>query len=379
MRPFFNQDNLKIKILNLLEQTNSWTYTDLATLLQVDRTTLSKVIKNLAQAIDQQKLTAIKLEPSKQGVTYYRAANFNLASLTPILIDQRFAIIFESSFNEHAQTITALTNKLYVSDSTTRRLVTLVNQTLKDYQIQIDSKTLRLTGSEANIRYAAFQYYWNTYGSVTWPFFVNELDIKKKTDVKKYDQLRYSFWMAICEQRKLKGHQINPSEVEFLQLIKQVDFDPLTKQTFAKVQEYCHLFGQVPLLYDRSQQLNTYLAFITPEQQAKLSYKAVQQELLMLKLCELAEIEHDTSQQANLKFTLLTDSDAYNRQQTISFIQQYFQHLTLEITENSQQADFILTNLTLQNSDIPTIYINVPLTLQDLKMITQQIQTLLKK
>lgn len=376
MRPFFNQDNLNIRILDILEQQNNCSYTELTELLKIDRATVTKAIKQLTHIIDQQSLNDIKITLSNQGIDYHRVAKFNLAALLPMLTDQRTAIIFESSFNEHYSTISSLANKIYVSESTTRRLINLVNDTLIDYRIQIDPKSLHLIGPEPNIRYAAFQYYWNTYGSVTWPFFVNEEEIKQNSNVPSYDKLRFSFWLAICKQRQLKQHHLEISELEFIDLIRKVDFLQLNKSGLDQVKQYCHLFGNVPLLYDRQKQLDEYLQFISAGKRHFLFTQANHQKLLALKLCELSA---DKNLKEHLKFSTVIDSDFFNRQQLIQQLVQYFNKVELEVMENQQQSDFILTNLTLRNSKTPTLFINVPLNPLDYEMIGRQIKEIVKK
>lgn len=369
MRPFFNQDNLNIKILNFLETQNNCTFTELANDLTIDRATLTKAVKILVTKIQKQQLNDIQLTWDNQGITYHREPDFNLAALTPMLTDQRIAIIFESSFNEHYANLTALANKLYVSESTTRRLIKQVNATLSDYRIQIDIKTLRLTGKEESIRYTAFQYYWNTYGSVTWPFSLNELEMRQLTNthqIANYDQLRFSFWLAICKSRQLKQHPLN--ETDFLDMIQAVDFRTPTMTT---IEQYALTFGNVPLLYDREQQLENYLQTITSKQIKTLKQQTGNQKLLMLKICESGVMKN------RFKFKLRTDSDNFGRKNIITQIKNHFDNY--DLIEDENNPDFILTNLTLRNSDIPTVYINVPLEDPDYQSITHQLKQSLKQ
>lgn len=368
MRPFFNQDNLNIRILNFLEKQNNCTFTELANDLTIDRATLTKTIKELALKLQRLSQNDIQIALDNQGITYQRKPDFNLASLMPMLSDHRIAIIFESSFNQHYANITALANKLYVSESTTRRLLKQVNETLTNYRIQIDLKTLRFTGKEENIRYMAFQYYWNTYGSVTWPFAVNELEMRQLANdnqIPNYDQLRFSFWLAICKSQQLKHHSLN--EADFITMIKAVDFKTTDMDT---IRQYATTFGNIPLLYDRETQLEDYLQTLTTNQKVTLAQQTNNQKLLMLKLCESGIMKN------RFKFKLRTDSDNFGRKRIINQIQNHFDNYDLiEVEDN---PDFVLTNLTLRNSNIPIVYINVPLENSDYQAIEYQLKQCLK-
>ncbi|WP_318765172.1 helix-turn-helix domain-containing protein [Lactiplantibacillus carotarum] len=404
MRPFFNHDNLHVQLLNTLEQHAKITYTELAHHLQVDRATVTKAVHFLTQSVQQPSLkNVVQIQPTSQGVTYQRAANFNPATLMPVLVDHRLAVIFETVLASPPTTVTSLANRLYVSPSTIRRLIVTINQTLADYQLRVTRSPLTLTGPEANVRYACFQYYWNTYGSVTWPFSVSERACRlqaQQAGIATYDQLRFSYWLAINQQRQLQGHHLTAidlkfptptPETSFLTLIRQLDFDvtndthttALTtelpdipvllanesaKRLLQLTARYQQVFGNVPLLYDRPNRLRQAQTTLPADTWAWLGHICHHQPLIMLKVIEADQHYHTGLLKIPIKLALLTDSDAFGRQQTMQTLSRHFASYQFELT-GFKTADLVLTNLTVAATRTPVIYVNVPLSTTDFQNV----------
>lgn len=412
MRPFFDQENLNIRVLSLLEQQPNWTFTDLAATLCVDRATLAKNVKQLISIIDSQHLTSLQLIQTNQGLHYHRSAGFNLASLMPMLVDQRPGIIFESLFNEFQHSLSGLANKLFVSESTTRRLIRHVNHVLAAYRIKINTRQMTLEGAEANIRYAAFQYYWNTYGSVTWPFFVNEqeyLRASKQAGLPANDQLRYAFWVAICRMRQLKGHHLTAADLRFssttpeehfLRLVYLVDFENpqqlagtsntvfpdwqspalcrlLNQKALPAILQAAHyysaVFGAVPLLYDRAEQLQQIRQTADRAGFVAIEAACSKDPLLILKTCELLRMQHSSPLRQSLRLALVTDSDPVERSRTMKLISQVFSDYDFTWVPDYHQAQLIITNLTLPDAGAPIVYVNVPIALHDLELVQDRL------
>lgn len=417
MRPFFNQNTRTIQILNYLEQHPVSSFTELAQSLALDRATLSKDVAQLTTMLTQQ-APAVQLTVTHQGLHYHRAANFNLATLMPMLIDQRLAIIFERVFNQRDATLTALAAKLYVSPSTARRLLTIVNHTLADYHVTIPPRTLRLTGPEPLVRYTTFQYFWNTYGSVTWPFAISQTacrQVAQQAGIPQPDQLKFAFWVAIHQHRRNQRHFLTATELHantsdpeatYQQVIQGLDFtslaalpefvsrtalplpvwQPANTQATASSQTLLSLahwaatiWHDVPLLYDRADQLAHYQQVIPAKRFTHLTQTAAGNPLLLLKLCESLVATQPAATQTPLTLALVTDSDALGRQLVLHQLKHRFAAYHFTVTTDLTQADLILTNLTLPQAATPIVYVNVPLSETDFTLMTQQLTTLKSK
>lgn len=420
MRPFFQQDQRQIRILNQLERYPTITVSRLADQLGLDRATVTKAIKHLMTLINQQGLDDLTLTTNEQGLYYHRKPSFNLATLLPILSDQRVQVIFENCFNHHITSLPALAARLYVSESTVRRLFRDINQTLANYQVRLDTKTLTLSGPEPNVRYAAFQYYWNTYGSVTWPFTGDAKDWYRHpamTDIPPYDQLKLAFWLAITAQRRRQHHAITAGalgiatsdpEADFATLIRLLDFtswsalaqstaatrllnrvpqaqvpvpelknDPTANRLYRLTVWAVSVWGNCPLLYDREAQLTQRLSNLSLANRTRLSQASHHQPLLQLKLIEALNQVNPNCLRPHFTLQLMTDSDALARLRTLHQLQGHFCEYTLDLTSQSENADLIITNLTLSQMTVPILYVTIPLQATDWTALEQQFQTLL--
>ncbi|TBX38670.1 winged helix-turn-helix transcriptional regulator [Lactiplantibacillus paraplantarum] len=405
MRPFFNQDKRDVQILNYLDCHPICTYTELADQIELNRATVTTSVKRLEIALNAQHLNGLTLTTSSQGIEFHRDIHINLATLLPILLDQRIAVIFESLIYERYSTITALAQRLYTSESTTRRLIAKMNQTLKQYKVHINTNGLSLVGREPDIRYTAFQYYWNTYGSVTWPFRYSEQELltqSQKFQISNYNQLKFAFWLALCRLRQNNQHllrsedlyqRVPDPEKAFIRLIQLLDFsnfdflknlnldeifqfklpswgpdiwpelleNKATHNLLKLSKWYTTIFSTNDLLYDRNYQLEHYLNTMQFTKITQLKKQCHGYRLLMLKVYEALNYIGVFTLQTTVKIALISDSDEHSHALISQQLKTHFEQWHVVITNQYDQADLILTNLTVQHAKVPVIYVNMPL------------------
>lgn len=416
MRPFFNQDHLNIKILTYLDQNPSVTYTELATNLGYDRSTISDAVHAISTCITRHNIRGLTLAIHNHKINYHRDLGFNLATLLPYLTDRRLGDIFEQAFCRNRANITDLANQLYISPSTCRRLIKTVNLTLANYELKIDPKNVTIVGNEAKIRYAAFQCYWNTYGSVKWPFSSNLHELKSSDQhfhIQEFDRLLFAFWLAICRQRRLTGNLIKARELkttasiterEFIQLICFVDFNPSINITnlvnkapqwrspklqavlqvaannpfFRLVSWYAEVFANLPLLYDRSAYLTHYLTTY-PTIYKRLKPLCKHNPMSIVTCFQFLVKNNSPLLKKQLNLALMIDSDWLTREVIVNQLSAYFNNVDFHITSSPQNAQLIITNLTQPASRVPVIYVEPPITISKLASIAKLITSVTTK
>ncbi|MDA9470585.1 helix-turn-helix domain-containing protein [Enterococcus sp. 5H] len=145
-------------------------------------------------------------------------------NIKKLLNDQPLPIIIESIFNGSLETITHYCEKLYISVSSIRQLLTLLKKVLKEFDLTISTNPINIIGNEISIRYFYFQYFRYTQENLSIFSNSSHLDfiyhiIREISidygSVLSTDYYRLSHWLLIVETRINQGHTVSISSDTF--------------------------------------------------------------------------------------------------------------------------------------------------------------------
>ncbi|WP_125591195.1 helix-turn-helix domain-containing protein [Companilactobacillus jidongensis] len=419
MRLFFNIDDKKFQLINLLNDADGFIYfKDLASDLELDLTTVKKYINELKQTfLDNFDQKDIDLQIiNNVGVIFNHNASFNLGNLTQLLINQTIeSKLLDAMFTNKFDNINQFSMNNFVSSSTVRRKLKNLEKCLNDYHLSINLNPLEIIGNEANIRYMFYQYYWNTYGTVSWPFNIDRTTVKlqySKWILKHHldshsNNQTLAYWFAINDQRNFIGKKLKFSEKTLLQIISDYEFGTQINQDkdnklsdewikifkkfsninsqfdFEKIHillnsiyNYYDVFHNLPLLYDGENVLSEietsplYRNTIDPF--LKLLPLTLNDKEKFLKLNFSLLIIQYLSQNMNMnitKYFLDVDCDNLTKNFLIKKLNARLNpEYCISSTDNIKNADFIITNLS-SNNNKNSLYIELPITERDIHLI----------
>lgn len=214
----------KITLINILYNKHDWIPTnELAKQSKLERKTVLKYISELENDIKLFNHSQIYINFSKGRGTILNADDpFIVQKFILWLIEENIAIkIVRTLFFENSLNITKWSYENYTSISTVRRTINQLKKTFKPLNINIVSKksTYYISGEEQNIRYMFYEFFWNTYKGIHWPFkniSKNKLDKLLKDISSTYStsfsiqgEEQLSFFMAINITRYFQNHHIS--------------------------------------------------------------------------------------------------------------------------------------------------------------------------
>ncbi|GEO69327.1 helix-turn-helix domain-containing protein [Levilactobacillus acidifarinae] len=218
MRPFFAGEAPQLQLLTQLDtQATVVTVTALARTLGWDRNTVSRQLQDLQAALAPF-APAVQLNWDARGVHYWRRGDFNLGTVVSTLVRQSYAgQIFEDLMSATSPSLIAFGLRIHLSESTVRRSLRQVTKTLRAYGVTVATRAWQLQGPEPAIRYLLFQYTWNTYGTVSWPF-KTPVSVVRRTltltlarlgvTLAASDRLKATFWLGVSQDRQHLGHHL---------------------------------------------------------------------------------------------------------------------------------------------------------------------------
>lgn len=127
--------------------------------------------------------------------------------------------------------VTSYAHENFLSESTVRRYLKRIRDIIAPYEITITKKNYLLSGSETQIRYFLFLFFWRIYRGITWPFsFINKDQIIASTEdflnrsLLQFDtpieKNRFMFFLAICRLRSITKNQLNKNDVQLSPMTK---------------------------------------------------------------------------------------------------------------------------------------------------------------
>lgn len=160
-------DQRKLKFAEILSNTEDWmTLTELSKLLNCSTRVLKDDI-----AYFRKNFTDFEIKGSNKGIRIFSTPNTGIKSLYQKMLSESTAYqLLETIFLQKGDTIADLSELLFVSGSTLYRLIRQINSEISKYGFKIDQSPYRLIGDEKNIRYFFYQYFYEKYSFMSWPF-----------------------------------------------------------------------------------------------------------------------------------------------------------------------------------------------------------------
>ncbi|EOH52932.1 hypothetical protein UA3_02460 [Enterococcus faecium EnGen0263] len=213
----------KITLINILYNKHDWITTDeLAKQAKLERKTVLKYIAELEKDIALFDHSKIYISFSKGRGTILNADNPIIVKKFILwLIKENIAIkTVHTLFFENSLNITKWSYENYVSVSTVRRTINELKKTFKPLNVNITSKksTYYISGEEKDIRYMFYEFFWNTYKGIHWPFknisknklnnLLNDISSIYSTSFSIQGEEQLSFFMAVNITRYFQNHHI---------------------------------------------------------------------------------------------------------------------------------------------------------------------------
>lgn len=173
-----------------------------------------------------------KISWSDYGIRIRLEPNVGMLTISQKFIENSdYYSLLEHIFFSQNKTVTVIASELYKSSATVYRMISTINSIFNHYDIYIDTKPIRITGNELNIRYYFFNYFTSKYGLMYFPFTQINDDV--------FDQLlkpfadhfnwkigfsemnNYKFGTAVNIIRYINGHLVDKSDN------RKLRFDPL--------------------------------------------------------------------------------------------------------------------------------------------------------
>ncbi|MEB9904742.1 helix-turn-helix domain-containing protein [Bacillus anthracis] len=244
MREILSKNLLRhLKLLEILYREVGWvTLSNIATLLKCSE----RVLRNDIQLINKD-FKPFEIVTSQHGITLVYPSEYSIS----YIYQRALSISPEFSFMEHiffreTDDINSISEKLFISTSSLRRIIKKINTHLIQYDIQIKNNPVSIVGSEENVRNFILHYIYEKYG-ISQPLFselqletINEMivymakDNSISLDSQKIIRLRYLLIISIY--RLKNKHVVNLNEKLFnnrnLNILKNIPFSQRFKQVF---------------------------------------------------------------------------------------------------------------------------------------------------
>lgn len=219
----------KITLVNILYNNHDWiTTSELAEQTKLERKTTLKYIAELERDLELFNHPELTMEFSKGRGTFLQAGDPSIIQKFILwLIKDNIAIkIIHTLFFENRLNITKWSYENYVSISTIRRTINELKKLFKTLNINITSKksTYYISGKEQNIRYMFYEFFWNTYKGLYWPFknisknklhdLLNDISNEYGTSFSIQAKEQLCFFMSINITRYFQNHYISLEEFD---------------------------------------------------------------------------------------------------------------------------------------------------------------------
>ncbi len=162
-----NSEKRRLQFVEILSNRENWmTLSNLGDELNCS----DRVLKD-DMTYFRENFSAFEIESSYRGVRLVFKQDKGLKFLyRKILSESTVYHLLEIIFLYENKTITDLANMLFVSPSTLYRMIDQINDRVMEFGFKIETSPCRVTGQEENIRYFYYQYFFEKYSHLYWPF-----------------------------------------------------------------------------------------------------------------------------------------------------------------------------------------------------------------
>ncbi|WP_158520566.1 helix-turn-helix domain-containing protein [Aerococcus sp. 1KP-2016] len=157
----------RFDFLELLVRQGGWRkITEIAEDLGVSERVLRKDIAYFQEFFDM-----VKIDQSSRGIRIILPHNVGMFSLSKKFLEYSdYYQMLEYIFFSGKQSVEELANNIFKSVSTVYRMIKIINQKFKHYDIYISSNPVEIIGNEKNIRSYFYQYFTSKYNHKNFPF-----------------------------------------------------------------------------------------------------------------------------------------------------------------------------------------------------------------
>ncbi|AEB30178.1 M protein trans-acting positive regulator [Carnobacterium sp. 17-4] len=162
-----NSEKRRLQFAEILSRQEDWTLlSELAQQLNYSDRTLKDDIVFLKN-----NFTDFQVQTSHHGVRLIFEHNKGLRSLYQKILTESVAYHFlEIIFMDEGKTISELADSFFISSSTLYRIINQINDSIRQYDCFIETNPCRIIGSEKNIRYFFYQYFFEKHSPLEWPY-----------------------------------------------------------------------------------------------------------------------------------------------------------------------------------------------------------------
>lgn len=189
---------------------------------------IAKELKCSSKTIQRDIIIIKELLPSKwnlkvckgKGVILYKPADSSCSELNALFIRNEMTFkILDTLFKSKINTLTELSEKLYISLGSLYSYLKDVEYYLKQFDLQLKRKPLKIFGPTANMLFMYQELYISSYADHEWPFTKQKeekihlyvLKIEEKLEIKLYPECKRKlmYLIAVLIEIKKQGHLIS--------------------------------------------------------------------------------------------------------------------------------------------------------------------------
>lgn len=218
MEEILNKKDLEqFQIIKLLySEMRYWTISDIQEKIPLSKVTISKNLEAIAAHLKKYDEN-IHLLFSKKGVYLEKAFDFNLNQILLVYLeDSLFFKFIHVLFTNKQMTVKKFCGENYISISYFYKLMKKHSHIFTNYKVDIDFINMEFTGEEVNIRNFLFNFYWNCYKGIKWPFkdankqdLVNAImqsEVTLNESISYIEREKYCYFVVISRNRVADKH-----------------------------------------------------------------------------------------------------------------------------------------------------------------------------
>ncbi|WP_348921858.1 helix-turn-helix domain-containing protein [Enterococcus rotai] len=214
---------IKVAILDCLYMKEEWISAEyLSDILDCEKKTIHKYTNDLIKEIQLFAHPDLKFELTKgRGLRLFAKDHHIYSQFRQYLMGNTITInCLMAIFFKKENSLIALAEKNFISESTTRRKLSQIKKLLIKYEIEVVGKqgTYQLLGMEKNVRLYMYYSIWQIFETKNWPFFsidinkikkfINDVFEAKGVYLQEITKHRLSLFMGVCIIRFHQGHEV---------------------------------------------------------------------------------------------------------------------------------------------------------------------------
>ncbi len=243
-----------LKILSLLySEERWWSAEELAQRSDCSVGSANKSVSSLSQMAEHFEHAYEIISQKNRGIILLASSNYSISRLESLYYRETISYqIIDKIFQSNDLTIEKLMDDLFLSKSTLYRKLKSIEFIFNQNSLVLDKNTLKLKGSEINIREFFFVFYWSIVRSEEWPFtnVKEELFSYRLKELSQETGLILSSVEYLQMQYRMAINFIQQQKKQFItELPDIVQLDPYRLAFFSKIGEA--MTANVPLVYKK--------------------------------------------------------------------------------------------------------------------------------